>query len=77
MQANIEPMLEVEGSRLNLPGKIAAILSTVFPSAYPFSSLRRAGMLPFLVYGWRPCTPELPHLQKAADSLQNLYAIQT
>ncbi len=28
MQANIEPMLEVEGSRLNLPGKIAAILST-------------------------------------------------
>jgi len=30
MQANIEPILEMEGSRLNLPGKIAAILSTVF-----------------------------------------------
>ena len=33
-------------------------------------------MLPLLVYGCRPCTPELPHFQKAADSLQNLYAIQ-
>jgi hypothetical protein len=34
-------------------------------------------MLPFLVYWCRPCNPELPHFQKAADSLQNLYAIQT